>query len=339
MGKSKILMGVTALVLGLGLPLTVAASAFAEEGTWSFVTPNGAVVPIQTAEDGSQFWDFQVEGTGSYIGSWSRKTGRWTSGNEALTAANNYRSCYTNAKESYVNRFDTYDAFNNAATTQGKDNEDGSHSWWVEGDAEIDVAFAACEENTEWSNAQVTSSKDEATGITTFHVPLSVYGSGTHSLFIQNLYYPDDTFGMSCKSRTWDGGGKASMGCEYSEGYFERITVNVEYPMADSGHVVAGPQVTRDTWFDQGVYSDLTPIDWNFFGNFQKFAGPVAATLGVTSVFAVLIALPTALVESSLEANHGRVESLLRKYMPGYKRRQEKMNTDSQQNDSNTGEK
>lgn len=331
-------MGALALALGIGIPLSVSAPALAEEGSWVFITPNGAVVPIQTAEDGTQFWDLQIQGTGNFISSWERKSGYWSSAATATEAANSRQRCFIAAKEAYVNRFDSYEAFIQAPTSRREDKGDDTFTWWIEGDAEIDAAFAACKDESEWSSDQVTWSKDEATGIWTVRIPVSLYGPGTHNLFIQNLNTPDDKyFDPQCKSRIWDGSGRASMGCEYSRGYFERISVNVEYPMADAGHVIAGPKVSEKTWFDQGVYSDLQPINWDFFGNFQKFVGPAVATLGVTSVFAVLIALPTSLLESSLEANQSRVESMLKRLIPGYGRRKKEPAGNAQNAGSDEG--
>lgn len=331
-------MGALALALGIGIPLSATAPAFAEDGTWTFVTPNGAVVPIQTAEDGTQFWDVQIQGSGTYITSWERKTGYWPSNSSAISEANALRTCQIAVKESYVNRFDTYEAFDQAPTSKHQAKDDGSLTWWIEGDSEVEAAFSACKDESEWSTEEVSQSKDDATGITTVRIPVGLFGPGTHNLFIQNLNTPEDRyFDPLCKSRVFDGGGQVSMGCQYFKGTFERISVNVEYPMADTGHVIAGPEVSEKTWFDQGVYSDLQPVNWDFFGNFEKFAGPAAVTLGVTSVFAVLIALPTSLLESSLEANQSRVENMLKRLIPGYGRRKKEPVGDAQNPGSDEG--
>lgn len=339
MGKSKILMGALALALGIGIPLTATAPAFAEEGTWTFVTPNGAVVPIQTAEDGTQFWDVQIQGSGNFVATWERRQGYWNSTGPGIQAANNKRDCQIQVTENYFRRFSSWEDWNSSPTTGH--NPDGT-TWSIVGDPESDAAYAACNDASEYTAVQVKMTLNKETGIYTVQIPVTLLGSGTHNLFIQNLEMPDDRYDPSlCRVINqaefgWTGD-LATAGCRYTPGAFERISVNVEYPMANAGHVIAGPEVSEKTWFDQGVYSDLKPANWDFFGNFKKFSGPAVVTLGVTSVFAVLIALPTSLLESSLEANQSRVENMLKRLIPGYGRRKKEPVGDAQNPGSDEG--
>lgn len=301
-----------AIVLGLG-----ANAAQAEETGWNFVTPNGAFLPILTREDGSQYWEVQIHGSGSYIASWEKKSGVWSDSNIMFSEALSTRECYTQIFGSYINRFGSQAEFRAAPTTVILTDDGNNQTWEIQNDPEVDAARAACKEASQWDYDHVQKSQNPDTGVTTVQIPLDQMGPGFHQLLLQNLSYPPEARGNpQCINREWGDGSWTGGGCLFEMGELYKIGVNVQYPMADNGTVLAGPKVSPKSWVDQSVYSNLEPVNFSLWDNFSKLIGPIGATLGITTVFAVLIALPTSLLESSLEANHDRVQAGLNRLIP-----------------------
>jgi hypothetical protein len=164
-----------------------------------------------------------------------------------------------------------------------------------------------------------TSATTDQPGQAIINIPADQMGPGTHDLFVADVQYPDSDSAAGGCGYEWPTGGWAGYGC-LPTFTSEEMTVAVAYP-ATQNTVLAAPEVEESSAFDSTVFSGLpvmadggvasTPS-----GSILPPVGPLLITIALTLVFAILIALPSALLESTVEGNESRISGFLRRLLP-----------------------
>ncbi|WP_206750367.1 hypothetical protein, partial [Cryobacterium sp. TMT4-10] len=217
----------------------------------------------------------------------------------------------------YLEKFTSYADFAASPTTQLTPGADTRYQW-ATSDATTLAAFKLCHKQSEWQWTQTQSSATGTPNQAIVNISAEQMGPGTHDLFVVGVSYPDD---QAC-SVTWpDSGSWSGYGCP-PEFTVDEMTVAVGYS-ASTGSVLPGPSLDKGSAYDASVFSDLPLTAGD--GTRESAAnlpsvGPVLITIALTLIFAILIALPSALLESTFESNESRIGDFLRKFLPGRRR-------------------
>jgi hypothetical protein len=300
-------------MLSAALIMAAPQSASADS---TFDRPESPLIEMQVDVDGAEFWEVPITYDSGYIATWERAEGTWPDAQTAMDAVTANATCRNDSRLAYLNLFTTYEEYSTSPTTQITPDADGDGHTWNTTDPTKLAADAACDAVNEWSTEQTTSTETDDPGHWVIRISADQMGPGTHNLFMVNLEYPES---RTC-SKDWPGGEAWSgYGCVPTF-TVEEMTVAVAYP-ASTATVLAGPDVEKTSAFDNTVFSGLpvmadggvasTPA-----GSILPPVGPLLITIALTLVFAILIALPSALLESTLESNESRIGGFLRRLLP-----------------------
>ena len=190
--------------------------------------------------------------------------------------------------------------------------ENPSPDAWVSAGFAKDWADCATKSGVDYQ--QVVSRPTES-GME-FDIPADLLGPGSHELFIIGLQYPEQARGNAlCAQATFEDGW-AFGGCRSTPSPAKVFTVTVPYPPAH-GTVLPAVDVAEGDMFDSTVFSNLSeaPVTEIVEGEAETFS-QVGLTIIIALVLAILIALPTELVESTISQNHSRLAAFTRKLYP-----------------------
>jgi hypothetical protein len=293
--------------LGVLSSLLLASPALAAEPVAPvIISPqdNGFVELIET-DDGTLAWQVSYSSEGSTARVWSIDSDA-VDVDAARARLDQYSTCVQGVKLAYINQFATWEAF------QATDEDPAEDTWQV---ASLAPGVAACAESAEFETESYVASTVEI-GITTLTVPYNEMGAGTHALVLFGLGRPEnEQYDPTCSGRTWDNGGWAGAGCDFTYAVPVYLTLNVPFLPSPDAQTLPGPAVTENSAFDQTIFSGLPATDN------AAVVGPsapltVSLTVVLALVLAILIALPTELLNSAVSANHGRIAGVFRWMFP-----------------------
>ncbi|WP_146069470.1 hypothetical protein [Cryobacterium sp. Y11] len=310
-----------ASILGLTLFAGAPTAAHAES---AFDVPESPLIEMQTDADGNWFWQVTVTSDSAYIATWEREEGIWPNADVAMQAGTALAQCRSDGKRAYLDRFTTYAEFAAAPNTQIEGGVEGASATWTSDDPAFLAAHAVCNEQSEWDWTQNVSTATGAPNQKVIAISSDQMGPGSHTLFIASMEYPDS---QEC-SITWPDGGLGSYGC-LPTFIVEEMTVAVAYPDSTAS-VLPGPLVGNNTAFDASIFSDLAltgqspeadagPLQASDL-TITPPIGPLLITVALTLIFAILIALPSALLEATIENNESRIGAFLKKILPPRRR-------------------
>lgn len=263
-------------------------------------------VQVHRTEDGSAYWEIEVSADQDYVASWERATGVWKSPEEAIASITHASECASKATHAYAKSFKTHAMFEAAKHTNITDKSRTTFRWSTS-DPKTTKAVEKCKSASEWSTDQIDIIPSQ-TDKRMIRIPFDVFGPGLHELFIAPIDYRLEG---NCNRHTWSNGGYADSECPPVLGDVQRVAVIV--PLAKVDSVVSGPVVESGSWFDSTVFSNLNPIESSTpIDDREKFTQQCLAALFVGLILSVLIALPTALIDSTIENNDGRIVRRLR---------------------------
>lgn len=240
-----------------------------------------------------------------YVASWTRAEGTWSSVDEALAAVRERDECRNSLAQTMLNGFASYADFQ--ATDENPDPEVWSN-----------VAFAkdfeACATKSGVDYQRVASKPTES-GLE-IEVPVDVVGPGTHELFIVALQYPEEPRGNPRCAQAAFQDGWAFGGCLSTPSKTTVFSVTVPYPPAEDT-VLPAVEIEKGAAFDSTVFSNLpaAPVT-EILGGQAETLSKVGLTTIVALVLAILIALPTELLESTISKNHTRLAAFTRRLFP-----------------------
>ena len=294
-----------------------ASSAHASDDPSGFDVDPARELQVLADADGNLYTEIQVKGTQFGVASWERENGVWNSPQEILDDLQGFSNCVLN----YAKTYKSLDEFKNALTGSAQS---------ASGAISLDQVFAtskmlSCFQGSEYMMYALKNRALIGGSVNTVRrILLDKFGPGVHELFIQNIASTQSDSGL-CEQVTFELGDTLSA-CNPKLGGLDRIKVRIAEP---SNEVALMAQELKDQdpgkWFKKSTYLKLKPIDFSSFQNFGKMLGPAATVAGVAVIFSVLIALPTTLIESSMEAHQDRVEALVRKIVPSRFRRKRKL--------------
>jgi hypothetical protein len=247
----------------------------------------------------------------AYSATWERSEGVWESAEEASAFVTALAQCRGDAKADYIKGFSSLEEFRNSPTTQITESDgDSSYTWNTDDPATVEK-YGKCD-SSDWSTSQLAVEfTDEESGAAVAHIPFDLIGPGNHELFLTKITYPDAS--ASACSVIWPGDEQdwTGYGCLPE---FETQVISVAVPYAPSKDFeLAGPIVSAGSPFEQTVFSNLPPVGVSE----TDPVPPVLLTIASTLILAILIALPTALLESTLDENQSRVATFVRGLFPG----------------------
>ncbi|TFD42928.1 hypothetical protein E3T33_11330 [Cryobacterium sp. TMT1-2-1] len=295
------------LVLGA---IASAAPAFAQSAEEPVVvSPAASGVELDQAIDGSWFWQVTLDVPEAYIGSWERDLGVWGSPEEAQAAAGQSRECVQGAMKGFLDQFATHAEFELANESLDQD------SWST---STIDDEVRACRDASEW---KVERASIDNAGYRVIDIPLDVVGPGTHELFVIGLSTPASgnptVRNPGCALKVWEGGKWAGGGCPYDASAPVYFTVTVPSPPA-SEMLLQSRDVEKGSAFDPSVFSTLKPLDQT--EDAEALALHVGLTVALALVLAILIALPTEMLNSVVSDKHSRIAGFFRWLLPAGRR-------------------
>jgi hypothetical protein len=300
--------------LTVGIPAAIAIVLLAvpaspAQAETVFEGPEPSLTEVKVDSDGIATWDINFTADSAYIATWERTEGVWKSADEASAYVTALAQCQFDARAAYLQKFTTGEEFRTSPTTQIT--EKGSDYIWNTDDPETVEKFSRCN-SSEWSTDQVTVEfTDEESGAAVAHIPLDLMGPGNHELFLTTITYPEPSASACSVSWPGEGGYWTGYGCPPE---FETQLISVAVPYAPSKNFeLTGPIVSSNSPYDQTVFSNLPPVGLSE----RDAVPPVLLTIAVTLILAILIALPTALLESTLDENQSRVAAFVRRLLPG----------------------
>lgn len=270
-------------------------------------------VQVHRTEDGSAYWEIEISADQDYVASWERDTGLWKSPEEAIASITHASECASKATQAYAKSFRTHAMFEAAKHTNITDKTQ-TRFHWSTSDPKTTKAVEKCKSAAGWSTDQIEIIPTQANKVV-IRIPFDVLGPGLHEVFVAPIDYHLEG---NCNRHTWSGGGYADSECPPILGEVQRVSVIV--PLAKVDSVVGGPVVESGSWFDSTVFSNLKPFDINApIEKRDKFIQQCLAALFVGLILSVLIALPTALIDSTIENNDSRIVRRLRGIIPWLK--------------------
>lgn len=297
----------TALLFIISTLLTASAAnaQTAEPPIISKPAPSG-VVQLHQRPNGSYAWRLIADvKADEYVASWTRTEGTWSSVDEALAAVRKRDECSYSTARTLLAGFNTYKEFH------ARDEEPGE-GWTT---AESTAAFAACATKYGIGYKQVES--NPAGSSLEVDIPIGLLGPGSHQLFIVALEYPEERRGNPlCAQKAFPDNGWAYGGCRSTPSNAKIFSVTVPYAPVE-GTVLPAADVEKGTAFDSTVFSKLSeaPVTGIVEGEAETLTRAGLTTI-VALVLAILIALPTELVESTISKNHSRLAGYTRRLLP-----------------------
>lgn len=275
---------------------------------------SSGVVQLHQQSDGSYVWRVTADvKADEYLASWSRKGGTWSSADEALEALRRSNDCAKTEAQNYIDRFGS------ARDLEALDEDPDPNTYLS---SEYANAVKACAAKFGLDHQRVTS-RPAGSGVQV-DVPVALLGPGSHDLFIISLRYPDTQRGNPlCAQRDYDDGTWAWGGCPQVPSEARIFSVTVPYPPT-TGTVLPAINVDAGAAFDSTVFSKLpeAPVTGIVEGQTDTLTR-VGLTTIVALVLAILVALPTELLESTISKNHTRLASFTRRLLPGRNRQGE----------------
>ncbi len=274
--------------------------------------PQSGFVELQTASDGSQYWEITVRSDRTwYLGSWDSNGRLYETVEQSAAAYTATQECIRDVARTFYPQFNSLD--------DALASPDVQKSVLAPGEFYLNTAPARACSDRFGDTSPDAISVDSGTAI--LRIPYEMLGAGTYSLFIATVESSKDCLELG--DVVLKDGESITGYCSpamQSEPTFFTVTVpNV----TASDRVLPGPAVTDDSWFDQTVFSNLRTIDKPEAGSLQASAQDSGDLLGaalvvatVTTVLAILIALPTALIESTIEGNRSRLARFFRGLLP-----------------------
>lgn len=264
------------------------------------------VVELQQKPGGGYSWRVTSDvDADQYVASWTRAEGTWSSVDEALAAVREGDECRNSVAQTMLNGFASYADF------QAQDENPDPEVWVT---AAFQKKFAACAAKSGVDYQRVVSQPTES-GLE-IEVPFDLLGPGTHELFIVALQYPEKARGNPLCAQASFPDGWAFGGCRSTPSAARMFSVTVPYPAAE-GTVLPAVAIEKGAAFDSTVFSYLpkAPVAGITEGQPETLS-KVGLTTIVALVLAILIALPTELLESTISKNHTRVAVFTRKLLP-----------------------
>lgn len=273
--------------------------------------PTG-VIELHQRPDGTYSWQVNLNAHGPFIASWERSSGLWTSVEEAKEGLQKHADCQKSVRNAWLEQWTSFD------DVKAHDESPLPNRWES---SSINGALIECGTSSGWSPEQVTTSSAD-TGVNV-DIPIDLIGPGTHQLFVIGLAMPDnDTLGQAgCAHKLYADGSWAGAGCSYEMSEPVQFTVTVPFPPV-KGTVLPGAVAAEGAAFHPTVFSRLAaaPLveDTGIDSDTLTKAG---LTVALAVVLAVLIALPTELLESTISNNNARINRITRRFRPVAERR------------------
>ncbi|MFJ5693919.1 hypothetical protein ACIP9X_08705 [Arthrobacter sp. NPDC093125] len=267
------------------------------------------IVQLNKDADGSYSWgvSFEAPKGQMYIASWARSHGLWSSPAEAEAALHRLGDCQMAVKKAWVGKWNSY------AEVKAHDTAPEPDKWAT---PEIDKSLAACFAASGLGSEQVRESPTDTGG--RIDIPLDLLGPGTHALFVIGVENPEGTSQgqPGCAEVTYADGSWANAGCQFLTSEPVTFTVTVPYPSVPDT-VLPAADVAEGSAFRSTIFSQL-PASPGFGGSGAQDDTFTRAglTVAVALVLAILIALPTELVENTISKNHSRIAAFTRKLLP-----------------------
>jgi hypothetical protein len=276
--------GLVVLVMALAT-FGGAQAAHAANGV-SIVSPTSTqLAPLAQRPDGTWVAEITMSATGSsdYLASWEKRGGVWATPVEAAAAIEDLNKCKQSVVQAYFGKYATRaDLY-----THFQFNPDGS---WQS--AEIDKLLATtCDATSPWSDVESLGHVDGA-GRWVVDVPLSKLPPGSHQVFLMSVSTAGSNTYDAC-SKTWPDGSWTGYDCWaiYSQPVY--YTINVPVP-STSNRPLPGIAVAEGSFFEQSVFSDLEPVNW------EELPEDIARAAGVAVILTILMSFPTALISSAV---------------------------------------
>jgi hypothetical protein len=267
-------------------------------------------VQLNKDADGAYSWRVSIEASKGqmYIASWDRSHGLWASPAEATAALHRLGDCQMSVKKAWVGKWNSY------AEVKAHDTAPEPDRWTT---PDIDKGLKACSAASGLGSEQIRYSPTDTGG--SIDIPLDLLGPGPHSLFVLGVESPE---GVSkgqpgCAEVTYADGSWANAGCQFMTSEPVTFAVNVPYPPV-AGTVLPAADVAEESAFRSTIFSRLAASP-GFGGSGAQNDTMTRAglTVAVALVLAILIALPTELVENTLSKNHSRIAAFTRRLLPG----------------------
>lgn len=272
--------------------------------------PNGTVVDVSILDSGEAVIGIPVSPEGLYIASWARSNGVWESPAEIVADQEQFISCVA---AMIVDDPATFTVDGSDDLLQGLQSFNQGEPLSPESLGFYSQLAGCVEQSEYWSYlvptllAGDTANNPNDDG-TIAHVPYDKYGPGEHTVFVVNPV-PSG----SCDSAEQIADGKCSL---YS---FETESSTIVVPELtdtqradrDAKELASGIAYSKPT-----SVSQLEPVDFGLFANLAKLVGPLSLVVGVSTVFAVAVSIPSTLLEATFDENEERIARFLRKRRP-----------------------
>lgn len=314
--RARWLVALCMLTLSAALMLLVAAPANADDGFPD--APFNGFREVHESSDGD-YWTVRISTSngGVYLASWSGTQGTWNSATEALDALNDLIHCYRDHRLSFYSMFSSREelkAHPSVAFNEGIDESDGEpwFSWRPADGSTLLSEMLACGQDPISKERVVTVTDPGSTNsawTARIQIPTSVIGAGTHDIFFAPVTQTTD-----CATYTWPDNSFATGGCLYELDavYTEIVAIRAE----PSGHFPFVSPAEPGTIRDPSVISASEPRVTDPAVIIDDVAPRIVVAVSIAAVLGILIALPTALLESTLETNQSRFARWLRRLFP-----------------------
>ena len=267
------------------------------------------IVGLNKAADGSYSWrvSFEAPKGQMYVASWERSKGLWSSPAEATAALNRLGDCQMSVRKAWVGKWNSF------AEVKAHDTAPQQDRWTT---PDIAKGLTACYADSGIGSEQVKS--DFSDTHSSIDIPVELIGPGTHKLFVMGVTQPDQPARgqPGCTGVDYADGSWAGAGCQFATSEPVSFTVTVPYPPA-AGMVLPGANVADGSAFHSTVFSRLvTAPGFGGSGAQDDMFTKAGLTVALALVLAILIALPTELVENTISKNHSRIAAFIKRLLP-----------------------
>jgi hypothetical protein len=257
--------------------------------------------------------------SGFYIGSWQKADGVWNSPDEVVADVRELENCVAN----YANSFASTDAFQKNISQLSKQLFNSS------GQVNVSVLLTYgnlmnCLQSSQYATYMIENLSDVITSKGALIMPYEKLAQGNSTIFIASLTQTSDPkAGKNCESMKVND--VDSVLCDLRVEKLDYLKVREPELTLHQKKIIDARQLQSLQAFASPTgFERLKRLDFGLFKDPTRLIGPVTAALSVTTVFAVLISLPTSLLETSLEANRLRIERFFQRRLPKIVRRRQK---------------
>ena len=306
------LLSITALILAFSV---VPGIAIAEEGSSAelvdFAVDDGFQAPVSIDEFGDAYIEVPLTKASPSLFTWLKPKGVWNDPLDLQDDVKSFAICLASMNEAEKLQDFPLSPEDSTALLTGIP-VDGPNAALV---VEIAGCIGKSESISELVNSifDLTSNQD-GSNASTVSIPYAKYGAGEHSLGIYTPEFNQDCF-SSIPEEDFsfeDVKQVIASGCNFMTFKESTVTIVVPELTKEQEAEVEKVQLANGKVFSkETTFSGLRPIDFGIFTNLAKFLQPVTVAAGISVVLTVLVALPTSLMQSSLDANRTRVNAFL----------------------------